>query len=126
MGAAANPPTSSAGAQIDWGLGYIKGRYGSPAGAWAHEVANNWYDRGGWLMPGLTLAHNDTGRPEQVIPGDGLAGLAAELRALRGQMAELIRTTAAVPAATGRHVGGAISGAAGDAGFRNRYPRGGA
>lgn len=29
--------------QIDWGLNYIKGRYGSPAMAWAHEVANNWY-----------------------------------------------------------------------------------
>lgn len=33
--------------QIDWGLGYIAGRYGSPAGAWAHEVANNWYAPGG-------------------------------------------------------------------------------
>lgn len=29
--------------QIDWGLNYIKQRYGSPAMAWAHEVANNWY-----------------------------------------------------------------------------------
>lgn len=29
--------------QIDWGLGYIKGRYGSPCGAWAHEVSENWY-----------------------------------------------------------------------------------
>jgi len=42
---------ASAGAQIDWGLNYIKGRYGSPAGAWAHEVANNWYAKGG-LVPG--------------------------------------------------------------------------
>jgi hypothetical protein len=24
------------------------------------------YDKGGWLMPGLTLAHNGTGRPERV------------------------------------------------------------
>lgn len=30
-------------AQIGWGLGYIKGRYGSPSAAWAHEQANNWY-----------------------------------------------------------------------------------
>ena len=30
-------------AQISWGLSYIKGRYGSPSAAWAHEVANNWY-----------------------------------------------------------------------------------
>ncbi|WP_371130993.1 hypothetical protein [Arthrobacter sp. SDTb3-6] len=29
--------------QIDWGLGYISNRYGSPCGAWAHEVSNNWY-----------------------------------------------------------------------------------
>lgn len=29
--------------QINWGLGYIRGRYGSPCGAWDHEVANNWY-----------------------------------------------------------------------------------
>lgn len=29
--------------QIDWGLSYIAGRYGNPAGAWAHEQANNWY-----------------------------------------------------------------------------------
>jgi hypothetical protein len=29
--------------QIDWGLGYIAGRYGSPCGAWDHETSNNWY-----------------------------------------------------------------------------------
>ncbi|WP_043993492.1 aggregation-promoting factor C-terminal-like domain-containing protein [Leifsonia xyli] len=29
--------------QIDWGLGYISGRYGSPCGAWSHEIAYNWY-----------------------------------------------------------------------------------
>lgn len=38
-----------AAGQIAWGLSYIKGRYGSPAGAWAHEVADNWYRRGGLL-----------------------------------------------------------------------------
>jgi hypothetical protein len=43
MGALANPPTSSAGAQIKWGLKYIKQRYGSPVAAWAHEQANGWY-----------------------------------------------------------------------------------
>lgn len=37
-----NPAT-----QIKWGLGYIKGRYGNPAQAWAHSVANNWYGNGG-------------------------------------------------------------------------------
>jgi hypothetical protein len=29
--------------QIQWGLSYIKQRYGTPAMAWAHEQANNWY-----------------------------------------------------------------------------------
>jgi hypothetical protein len=37
-----NPAT-----QIRWGLGYIKGRYGSPAGAEAHELSAGWYHRGG-------------------------------------------------------------------------------
>jgi hypothetical protein len=29
--------------QVEWGLGYIRDRYGSPCGAWSHSVANNWY-----------------------------------------------------------------------------------
>lgn len=33
-----NPAT-----QIKWGLGYIKGRYGTPTKAWAFFQANNWY-----------------------------------------------------------------------------------
>jgi resuscitation-promoting factor RpfB len=33
-----NPAT-----QIKWGLGYIKSSYGSPAEAWAHEEADDWY-----------------------------------------------------------------------------------
>jgi len=47
------PPTkmASAGAdwrtnattQIKWGLSYIKSRYGTPCGAWAHERAHSWY-----------------------------------------------------------------------------------
>jgi hypothetical protein len=43
MGALANPPTSSAAAQIKWGLGYIAQRYGTPSAAWQHEEANGWY-----------------------------------------------------------------------------------
>jgi cell wall-associated NlpC family hydrolase len=38
--------------QVRWGLAYISGRYpGGPAEAWAHEVANNWYGRGGQVLP---------------------------------------------------------------------------
>ena len=29
--------------QINWGLGYIKQRYGNPCGAWAHEQSFGWY-----------------------------------------------------------------------------------
>ena len=34
---------TNAATQIDWGLGYIAARYGSPCGAWAHSEATNWY-----------------------------------------------------------------------------------
>lgn len=29
--------------QIDWGLDYIRGRYGSPSAAWKHSQQTNWY-----------------------------------------------------------------------------------
>jgi hypothetical protein len=57
-----NPAT-----QIDWGLGYIAGRYVNPIGAWAHEVANNWYDNGGKVQPGQTLVNNGTGTTEALL-----------------------------------------------------------
>ena len=34
---------TNATTQITWGLGYIKGRYGTPCGAWAHSQATGWY-----------------------------------------------------------------------------------
>ena len=34
---------NSARTQIRWGLGYIKGRYGTPHRAWNHELAYGWY-----------------------------------------------------------------------------------
>ena len=54
-------------------LSYIGSRYGTPAGALAHEVAFGWYDQGGFLQPGLTLALNTTGRPEAVGGAGGNA-----------------------------------------------------
>jgi hypothetical protein len=33
-----NPAT-----QIEWGLGYIRDRYGSPCGAWGHSESYGWY-----------------------------------------------------------------------------------
>jgi hypothetical protein len=35
--------SSSPTAQISWGLGYIKGTYGSPCNAWSHEESFGWY-----------------------------------------------------------------------------------
>jgi hypothetical protein len=34
---------TNATTQITWGLGYIKGRYSTPCGAWAHSQATGWY-----------------------------------------------------------------------------------
>lgn len=62
---------SSAAAQIAWGLNYIKGRYGNPIAAEAHEQSFGWYDKGGWLPQGLSMALNTTGSPERVISGNG-------------------------------------------------------
>lgn len=39
----ANGGSANAGAQISWGLSYIKSRYGNPVNAWAHEETNGWY-----------------------------------------------------------------------------------
>jgi len=61
-------------AQESWGINYIQGRYGTPVGAWGHEVAFNWYDNGGFLPPGMSLAYNGTGKPERIPSprgGDG-------------------------------------------------------
>jgi hypothetical protein len=78
----------NAGTQIKWGLGYIRGRYGSPAGAWAHSQRTGWYDEGGWLPPGPSLVYNGTGSPEPVLNGrqwdalvDGRSGGATEYHA---------------------------------------------
>lgn len=69
-----NPAT-----QIAWMLGYIKDRYGDPAGAWAHEMSAGWYgmggrvaeryDSGGWLPPG-GIAVNTSARPEPVLTSE--------------------------------------------------------
>ncbi|MEU4836323.1 lytic transglycosylase domain-containing protein [Streptosporangium sp. NPDC023615] len=43
MASAGGDWQTNAATQIEWGLGYIKGRYGSPCGAWAHSQAKGWY-----------------------------------------------------------------------------------
>jgi hypothetical protein len=60
---------SQPGAQIAWMAFYMRNRYGGPQGAWAHEQQFGWYDQGGWLPPGVSMALNTTGRPERVGGG---------------------------------------------------------
>ncbi len=43
MAAAGADWRTNAATQINWGLSYISGRYGSPCSAWAHSEAYNWY-----------------------------------------------------------------------------------
>jgi hypothetical protein len=111
--------------QVLWGLNYIKGRYGSPAAAEAHELASHWYDEGGWLKPGVSMVRNDTGRPEPVLTGgqwdrltSAVAGndVCAKLDRIAGILASL-------PHATAAGVGDVINGTARAASLRARYPR---
>lgn len=56
---------------------YIRDRYhGSPAEALNFHNRNNWYDRGGWLMPGQSHVDNATGKPELVVPWDQIPSFA--------------------------------------------------
>ena len=66
------PVESSVAGQAQWGLGYIKSKYGSPVNAYNTWLSRNphWYDNGGLLQPGVTLAMNATGRPEKVSTYD--------------------------------------------------------
>lgn len=59
---------------IAWGLNYIKGTYGDPINAWQswQSSGGRGYDQGGWLPPGITVAVNNTGSPELIIPAHKL------------------------------------------------------
>lgn len=56
-----------AAVQANAGARYIKDRYGDPSAARRFWEANNWYDNGGYLQPGVTRVHNETGKPEPVF-----------------------------------------------------------
>ncbi len=43
MASAGSDWQTNAATQIKWGLGYIKGRYGTPCGAWGHSQSTGWY-----------------------------------------------------------------------------------
>lgn len=43
MASAGSDWATNAATQIEWGLGYISGRYGTPCGAWGHSQSVGWY-----------------------------------------------------------------------------------
>jgi hypothetical protein len=43
MGSEGSDWRSNPATQIKWGLGYIKGRYGTPCSAWSHSQNVGWY-----------------------------------------------------------------------------------
>jgi hypothetical protein len=62
--------TSDPALQAQYGMRYIKNRYGNPKAAWGHETSMGWYDTGGALKPGWTSVFNGTGRNEHVLDPD--------------------------------------------------------
>lgn len=119
---------------------YVSSRYGSWEGAKAFWISHGWYDRGGMLQPGMTMAMNTTGTPERILSPSqtraydqmptgrgGNDALLTELRQLNGTtrmlrgdvdqggyFAELIgqvRALRAELASSGRSVTGEASGA---------------
>lgn len=68
-------------AQIAWGLNYIKGRYGSPSAAEAHERASNWYAGGGfaggpaWDVTASAESYGGLGYHSNPIQGRGYSEL---------------------------------------------------
>jgi phage-related minor tail protein len=56
--------------QIAMMRAYIRDRYGSLSNAVSYHKRHGVYDNGGILPPGITIAHNNTGRNERVVrPG---------------------------------------------------------
>lgn len=68
-----NTPAGQAVAMVN----YIRQRYGDPIAAWQHELAYGWYDQGGVLAPGYTLAYNGTGQNEVVLSGNSMQALSS-------------------------------------------------
>lgn len=100
--------------QVRWGIAYIAGRYGSSQGAWAHEQAFNWYDRGG-VLPPWGIGVNTSGKAEMVTPAAGPGSLHEtnmRLDRVSRQLDALIRVTAAQGERFGRVINGSTAHAA--------------
>jgi hypothetical protein len=94
---------SHAGPQLGWMFNYIAGRYGTPANAWAHEVASHWYGSGfhGWFSKPTLIGVGERGRervdifPAQAGTGRGGGGTVTVRFDFSGshnhQLADIIR-----------------------------------
>ena len=86
-------PDYSVPTQADAGARYIRDRYGSPTAAKAFWEANNWYDNGGYLKPGTTIANNETGKPEPVFTNEQWGTLKDNISS-NADLAESVRESA--------------------------------
>jgi hypothetical protein len=115
---------SNPAAQIGWMAGYIASTYGDPIRAAQHEAAFNWYDGGGSLRPGVTLAVNTSGRAESVLGSRAetlLDEIAGRLDEIAGLLAANNQLTARAPAATGAGLGAALGSAGRASTYRALY-----
>ena len=68
--------TTDYGQQLAMFRQYVKERYGNAEAAQRFWQGHGWYDKGGYLPPGLSLAYNGTGAPERVLgPGQDAGAL---------------------------------------------------
>ncbi|HMH89688.1 MAG TPA: hypothetical protein VK586_01255 [Streptosporangiaceae bacterium] len=125
-----NPAT-----QIRWGLGYIKGRYGSPATAYSDWLSRSphWYAGGttgaapGWAKVGENGPEMVWFRGGERVRPSGASGgsdqVADGLGAICDLLTSLLAATRAGPGATAGGIGGVLGAAAQVASFRTRYPK---
>jgi hypothetical protein len=101
-------PNTAAG-QATAMLNYIAQRYGDPIAAWAHEQNFGWYrrggvvglyDQGGLLPPGMSVANNQTGSPELVLPNAVVQGFTGGMQELHAPLSGLQSAIKALTAAT--------------------------
>ena len=77
MASAGSDWATSGFTQLRWMMSYIGSVYGDPAHAYSSWLGRSphWYDQGGWLPRGLSLAMNATGRPERILgPNEPIGG----------------------------------------------------
>lgn len=82
------PVEPTAAGQANWGLNYIRGRYGSPTKAIAFHNRMGHYDQGGWLQPGQTSVWNGTSKPEAVFTAEQWEVLKGNIRGGDGASGE--------------------------------------